>query len=155
MNNKRNRGFTLPLRDVTNFRKISTGFTLIEIMLVVTIIGILAAVVLPRLVGKSEEARTSAAKLQIENLSLALDTFELDNGRYPATDEGLNALRNAPVTLKNWKGPYMKKDVTKDPWGKPYSYKCPGVHNKDFDLYSCGADGLEGTNDDVTNWENK
>ncbi|OGS36727.1 MAG: type II secretion system protein GspG [Elusimicrobia bacterium RIFOXYB2_FULL_49_7] len=131
------------------------GFTLIEIMLVVTIIGILAAVVLPRLVGRGEEARISAAKLQIENLCVALDTFELDNGRYPATEEGLNALRVSPSNVKNWKGPYLKKDIKNDPWGKPYIYKCPGLHNKDFDLLSYGADGVEGGDNDITSWESK
>ena len=131
------------------------GFTLIEIMLVVTIIGILAAVVLPRLVGRGEEARISAAKLQIENLCLAFDTFELDNGRYPTTDEGINALLTVPSNAKNWKGPYLKKDIKNDPWGKPYGYKCPGTHNKDFDLLSFGADGVEGGTDDITNWQSK
>ena len=131
------------------------GFTLIEIMLVVTIIGILAAVVLPRLVGRGEEARKSAAKLQIENLSLALDTFELDNGRYPATDEGLSALKTAPANAKNWKGPYMKKDISNDPWGRPYIYRCPGTHSKDYDLLSMGPDGAEGGEDDITNWQNQ
>lgn len=129
------------------------GFTLIEIMLVVTIIGILAAVVLPRLVGRSEEARVSAAKLQIENISMAIDTFEMDNGRYPRTDEGLEALRTAPADAKNWKGPYLKKSVPKDPWGNPYAYKSPGDHNKDYDLKSCGPDGMDGGNDDINNWD--
>jgi len=130
----------------------NSGFTLIEIMLVITIIGILAAVVLPRLVGRGEEARISAAKLQIENLSSALDTFELDNGRYPTTEEGLSALQTTPSNVKNWKGPYLKKGISNDPWGKPYVYKCPGVHNKDYDLLSYGADGVEGGTDDITNW---
>jgi general secretion pathway protein G len=129
------------------------GFTLIEIMLVVTIIGILAAVVLPRLVGRGEEARVNATRLQIENLGLALDTFELDNGRYPGTDEGLNALRNAPANSTNWKGPYMKKDVRNDPWSKPYVYRCPGTHTKDYDLLSYGPNGVEGGNDDIANWD--
>jgi general secretion pathway protein G len=129
------------------------GFTLIEIMLVIVIIGILAAVVLPRLVGRGEEARISAAKLQIENLSSALDTFELDNGRYPTTEEGLSALQTMPSNVKNWKGPYLKKSISNDPWGKPYVYKCPGVHNKDYDLLSYGADGVEGGTDDITNWD--
>ena len=112
-----------------------------------------AAVVLPRLVGRGEEARISAAKLQIENLSSALDTFELDNGRYPTTEEGLNALQTMPSNVKNWKGPYLKKSISNDPWGKPYIYKCPGVHNKDYDLLSYGADGVEGGTDDITNWD--
>jgi general secretion pathway protein G len=128
------------------------GFTLIEIMLVVTIIGILAAVVLPRLVGRGEEARVSATKLQIENLGVALDTFELDNGRYPTTEEGLAALITAPSNVTNWKGPYLKKEIKNDSWGKPYIYRCPGTHNKDYDLMSFGPDGVEGGNDDIGNW---
>jgi general secretion pathway protein G len=131
------------------------GFTLIEIMLVVTIIGILAAVVLPRLVGRGEEARVSAAKLQIENLGLALDTFSLDNGRFPATAEGIDALMVKPANANNWKGPYLKKSVAKDPWGNPYIYRCPGVHSLDYDLQSYGPDSKDGGNDDIVNWETK
>jgi general secretion pathway protein G len=132
----------------------SNGFTLIEIMLVVTIIGILAAVVLPRLVGKGEEARISAAQLQIENIGVALDAFHLDNGRYPSTEESLDALRNKPGNAANWKGPYLKKNVPKDPWGNAYVYKSPGTHEPDYDLYSCGQNNAEGGGDDVTSWDN-
>ena len=132
-----------------------SGFYLIEIMLVVTIIGILAAVVLPRLVGRGEEARISAAKLQIENIGVALDAFSLDNGRFPTTEEGIDALMNKPANVNNWKGPYLKKSVTKDPWGNPYVYRCPGVHSQDYDLQSYGPDGKDGGNDDIVNWETK
>lgn len=138
-----------------NNTKKRNGFTLIEIMLVVTIIGILAAVVLPRLVGRGEEARLSAAKLQIENLCVALDTFELDNGRYPASSEGFSALVSQPANVKNWKGPYLKKEIKNDPWGNTYIYKSPGAHNRDFDVCSYGADGVEGGSDDISNWESK
>jgi general secretion pathway protein G len=131
------------------------GFTLIEIMLVVTIISILAAVVIPRLTGRSEEARKSACKLQIENIGAALDTYEMDNGRYPDTSEGLAALRISPASAKKWRGPYLKKDISKDPWGNAYIYRSPGIHNKDYDLFSCGPDGAEGGDDDITSWENK
>jgi general secretion pathway protein G len=131
------------------------GFTLIEIMLVITIIGILAAVVIPRLTGRGEEARVNATKLQVENVCSALDSFELDTGRYPTTDEGLNALRVEPTNIKKWKGPYLKKDITNDAWGHLYIYRCPGVHSKDYDLMSCGFDGVEGGSDDITSWENK
>ena len=126
------------------------GFTLIELMLVVIIIGVLVSMVVPRLVGRSEEARVSAAKADIHaNISVALDLFELDNGKYPAT---LDDLRAQPAGATNWKGPYLKRKP-KDPWGNPYVYRYPGEQNPDYDLYSYGSDGKEGGGDDVTNWE--
>ena len=128
------------------------GFTLIELMLVVIIIGVLAAMVMPRLVGRSEQARIAASKADIDaNIALALDIFEMDCGRYPTTEEGLTALRTNPSALSTWKGPYLKKEP-KDPWGKPYFYKSPGTHNSDYDLYSAGPNGIEGDNDDIGNW---
>lgn len=129
------------------------GFTLIELMLVVIIIGVLVSMVVPRLVGRSEEARIAAAKADINaNISVALDLFELDNGKYPATEEGLTALRTQPASAVNWKGPYLKKGPV-DPWGRRYAYKYPGGHGADYDLYSYGPDGVEGGGDDVVNWE--
>ncbi|MFH1854075.1 MAG: type II secretion system major pseudopilin GspG [Candidatus Omnitrophota bacterium] len=130
------------------------GFTLIELMLVVIIIGVLVSMVAPRLVGRSEEARVSAAKADIHaNISVALDLFELDNGKYPTTEEGLEALRVKPDSAINWKGPYLKREP-QDPWGNPYVYSCPGEHNPpDYDLYSYGSDGREGGGDDVVNWK--
>jgi general secretion pathway protein G len=108
--------------------------------------------VVPRLVGRSEQARTSAAKADIEaNIALGLDLFEMDNGRFPTTEEGLGALRTNPGSLPNWKGPYLKKDP-KDPWARPYLYKSPGTHNNDYDLYSLGPGGIEGDDDDIGNW---
>lgn len=130
------------------------GFTLIELMLVVVIIGILATMVMPRLAGRSEQAKIAACKADIEaNIALALDLFELDMGRYPTAEEGLVSLRQYLAEGKdNWKGPYLKK-MPKDPWGKDYKYKCPGTHNNDYDLYSLGPNGMEGDDDDITNWQ--
>lgn len=129
-----------------------SAFTLIEIMLVVIIIGILAAMVLPRLTGQSEEARIATAKAEVNStIALALDMFELHNGRFPTTEEGLAALRSNPGNLATWKGPYLKKDAV-DPWGRPYAYRSPGEHNNDYDIYSKGPDAGEGSADDIGNW---
>lgn len=133
------------------------GFTLIELMLVVIIIGILAALVVPRLAGRSEQARQAAAKADIEaNIATALDLYELDNGHYPTTEQGLIALvtkPSVPPVPQNWRSPYIKKEP-KDPWGRAYMYTSPGVHNTlDYDLASWGRDGVEGGGDDVVNWE--
>lgn len=128
------------------------GFTLIEIMLVVIIISVLAAMVMPRLVGRSEQAKVAVARADVEaNISQALELFEMDCGRFPATEEGLTALRANPASLPDWKGPYLKKDP-KDPWGKAYIYRSPGTHNNDYDLYSSGPNGTEGDTDDIGNW---
>ena len=127
------------------------GVTLIELMLVVIIIGVLAAMVVPRLAGRSEEARQAAAEVDINaNIALGLDLYEMHNGRYP---ESLDGLRSKPAEAVNWQGPYIKRKPI-DPWGRPYIYIFPGEHNKsDYDLYSLGADGVEGGGDDITNWE--
>jgi len=128
------------------------AFTLIELMLVVIIIGVLAAMVMPRLVGKSEQARISAATADINSsISLALDLFEMDMGRFPTSSEGLTALRSNPSSLAYWKGPYLKREP-KDPWGKSYVYLSPGTHNSDYDLSSTGPNGIEGDQDDIGNW---
>jgi general secretion pathway protein G len=131
------------------------GFTLIEIMIVVIIIGLLAALVAPRLFGKLTTAKLKSAKAQIELFGTALDAFRLDTGRYPTTDEGLKALREKPSGDESWSGPYLPKEVPVDPWGKPYLYKSPGDHG-DYDLFSYGLDGTEGgegENQDVVSWK--
>jgi general secretion pathway protein G len=133
------------------------GFTLIELMVVIVILGILAGLVLPRFMGRTEEARRTKARLQIENLEGALKLYKLDNGAYPTTDQGLEALVQKPSTgviPRNWReGGYLEKGkVPEDPWGRPYAYISPGIKNKDFDLRSLGADGEEGgegENEDV------
>ncbi len=130
------------------------GFTLVELMLVVIIISVLVAMMVPRIAGRSEEARIAVARADIDmNVATALKLYELDNGAYPTTEEGLNALQNAPPSAKNWKGPYLEKKPT-DPWSGTYQYKSPGTHRKDYDLYSFGKDGVESA-DDVVNWETK
>lgn len=132
----------------------NNGFTLIEMMLVVVIIGILASVVVPRLAGRSEQARLSAVKADVQaSIPLALDLFDTDTGRYPTTDEGLSALRVNPGSLDKWNGPYVKKE-SRDPWGNPYVYIFPGTHNTDYDLYSKGPNGVDdgGSGDDIGNW---
>lgn len=132
------------------------GFTLIEIMLVVVIIGVLAAMVVPKLAGRGEQARVTAAQTDIDaNLATAVDLYELDNGKPPSTEQGLSALLTQPDNAPRWKGPYLKKmKIPKDPWGRDYMYVFPGKHNKDsYDLFSLGQDGEESA-DDVSNWEN-
>ena len=141
------------------FSKRKIGFTLVELLLVVTIILILGGMVIPRMAGRTEQARQAAARADIEtNIAMALDLYELDSGRYPTTEQGLGALIRKPSSSPaptNWNGPYLKKRKTPvDPWGKAYTYASPGVHNlEDYDLYSYGPDGVEGGGDDVTNWE--
>ncbi|HEX9446139.1 MAG TPA: type II secretion system major pseudopilin GspG [Candidatus Binatia bacterium] len=133
----------------------SDGFTLVELLVVMVIIGLLAALVLPNYIGQGDKARVKTALAQIQLLSTALDSYRLDVGRYPTTDEGLVALRQKPTSADRWDGPYLQKDIPLDPWGKSYLYKSPGDHGG-FDLFSYGADGSlggDGYNRDVTSWE--
>ncbi|MFH1876433.1 MAG: type II secretion system major pseudopilin GspG [Candidatus Omnitrophota bacterium] len=129
------------------------SFTLIELMLVVIIIGALAAMVLPRFAGRGEQARVSVAKADIQaHIPTGLKLYDLDNGGFPSSDEGLGALLNKPSSAANWHGPYLEKKPV-DPWGREYKYRSPGDHKVDYDLYSLGKDGQDGTADDVKNWE--
>lgn len=133
------------------------AFTLVELMIVVIIIAALAAMVVPRLGSRSEQAKVAVAEADIQsNIGLALKLYKLDNGRYPTTAQGLQALLSKPSSNPapvNWNGPYLEKEPI-DPWKNPYRYKSPGEHNSaEYDLYSLGLDGLEGTSDDVKNWQ--
>ncbi|MFT4174128.1 MAG: type II secretion system major pseudopilin GspG [Rhodocyclaceae bacterium] len=130
------------------------GFTLLELLVVVAIIGLLAAYVGPKYFSQLGKSEQGVAKAQVEAFAKALDTFRLDVGRYPTTSEGLNALLVKPASATRWNGPYLQKDVPLDPWGKAYSYKSPGSRGKDFDIISYGSDGQPGGADtaaDITN----
>lgn len=136
------------------------GFTLIELLVVITVIAILAGLVGPMVFRNVGDAKVSAAQAQIELLALALDQYRLDNDFYPATGQGLAALREKPPgepEARNWRGPYLRKTVPLDPWGRPYDYKAPGqVNTESYDLLSLGRDGQpggSGEDADVTSWE--
>ncbi len=136
-------------------RRRERGFTLVEILVVIIIIGLLAALVGPRLFGKVSVAKQKAAKAQIELFGTALDTLRLDVGRYPTTEEGLKTLREKPSGAEGWQGPYLSKEIPVDPWSRAYVYRSPGEHG-DYDLISYGLDGVEGgegENQDVVSWK--
>jgi general secretion pathway protein G len=136
------------------------GFTLIELLVVIIVLGLLAALVGPQILGRVSEAKSGTAKTQIELLGTALDNYKLDNGSYPTTDQGLGALESKPTRDPiplDWRGPYLKRDVPADPWGRAYIYKSPGDHNRTgYDLSTLGRDGQPGGSDedaDLTNWK--
>jgi general secretion pathway protein G len=130
------------------------GFTLVELIVVMVIIGLLASFVYVKFIGRVGESKQNAAKAQIEIFNQALELYRLDTGQYPSSDQGLNALNEDPG-VDNWAGPYLKKAVPNDPWKKPYHYQSPGNHG-DYDISSYGADGSPGGEDenrDVNSWE--
>ena len=129
------------------------GFTLVEMLLVLVIIGVLAAIVIPKIAGRGEDARLQAAKTQISSFGTALDMFEVDNGYYPKGKDGLRDLLVLPRDAQNWKGPYLKSELPVDPWNNAYNYECPGKHNPSgYDLSSAGPNGRPGDEDDLTSW---
>ena len=139
-----------------NVRRQARGFTLIEIMVVVIIIGLLAAVIVPQVISKVDDARIAKAKEDIQSLETALTEYRLDNSTYPTTEEGLQALVKQPndPSVTHWHGPYVQR-LSKDPWGHSYHYVYPGTHGLPYDLYTLGADGQpggDGVNADIGNW---
>jgi len=135
-------------------RKSEKGFSLIELIVVLVILGLLAAVVGPRVYKNLSGSKSHVAKIQIEELGGALQMYSLDMGRYPDTSEGLEALVRNPGSSESWNGPYVSKpQLPKDPWGKSYMYRCPGMHGGDYDLFSLGPDGSDGGDDDIVNWK--
>ena len=128
------------------------AFTLVELLLVLVILGILAALVLPKFTGRTEQARVTAALTQIATFGTALDAFEVDTGGYPRGSDGLSQLIVQPNGVAGWRGPYLKSDIPPDPWGHPYVYDYPGkVNPSGYDLRSAGPDGQVGSADDIVN----
>ena len=147
------------MKQTANRRKRGTaGVTLIEMLVVVTIIGLFVALVGPKLWSNVDKAKITAARAQIQNFMGALGTYKLDNGNFPTTEQGLKALREKPAESAEWNGPYMPQEIPKDPWGHDYVYKFPGDHGDEPDLVSYGADGQsggDGVNADIESWKSK
>src|SRR5580704_17808257 len=133
------------------------GVTLIEMMVVVTIIALFAALVLPKMMHQADRAKITSAHAQINAFSTALGSYKLDTGIYPTTEQGLKALREKPENVENWQGPYLQKEIDNDPWQHPYIYHYPGDHGDEPDIISLGADGQQGgdgINADIVSWKN-
>jgi general secretion pathway protein G len=137
-------------------RRGDAGVTLIEMLVVVSIIALFAALVAPSMFQQGDKARVVAARVQINNFEQALTQYKLSTGMFPTTEQGLEALRTKPANLNQWEGPYLKKEIPKDPWGHDYLYKYPGDHGDEPDIISYGLDGQpggEGLNADVVSWK--
>ena len=149
------RGAVNPASESLTCRRRERGFTLVELLVVLVILGLIAAFAAPQVIKYLGSAKTDAASIQIERLSGILELYRLEVGRYPSTEEGLQVLIERPIDAEDWNGPYLKKaDALKDPWGQAYLYRHPGVLGE-FDLYSLGADasdGGEGEDQDVMSW---
>jgi general secretion pathway protein G len=133
------------------------GVTLIEMMVVVTIIALFAALVLPKMMHQADRAKITSAHAQFYAFSTALGSYKLDTGTFPTTEQGLLALRDKPESVENWQGPYLQKEIENDPWGHPYVYHFPGDHGDEPDIISLGADGApggDGINADIVSWRN-
>ena len=127
---------------------------MVELLLVLVILATLAAIVVPKFAGRTQQARITAAATELSGVETALDAFEVDNGYYPKGADGMRLLLDRPADTPNWRGPYLKKAITADPWGNPYIYECPGRHNPNsYDVMSMGPDGKTGGGDDITNWD--
>ena len=139
-------------------RSRQAGVTLIEMLVVLMIIGLFAALVAPRMFKKSDAARVTAAHAQINSFMTALGAYKLDTGTFPTTEQGLQALRDRPAGLTQWDGPYLPQEIPVDPWARPYIYKFPGEHGDEPDIISYGADGQpggDGFNADVVSWKSQ
>jgi general secretion pathway protein G len=142
------------MSEIRRNRASERGFTLIELIVVLVILALLAAVVVPNVTKHMAESRTKIARIQITELESALQMFAFDVGRYPSNAEGLQALVSNPGNLESWKGPYVKNGTLPlDPWEKPYIYQNPGTHGNEFDLYTLGPSGTEGSGNEVGNWK--
>jgi general secretion pathway protein G len=144
----------MKIRSVSSVRPVRrAGFTLVELLLVMVILAVLAAVVIPKFAGRSRQARETAAQTQISNLEVAIDAYEVDNGAYPRTLEDLVVPPANSANAQDWRGPYLKKGIPLDPWGNAYIYEFPGRRNPaSYDLSSPGPDGRPGNEDDIGNW---
>jgi general secretion pathway protein G len=144
------------MRRTDEKRQGRAGVTLIEMLVVVTIMGLFAALVVPRMLKKGDAARITAARAQINSFMTALGTYKLDTGTFPTNEQGLQALRDKPADVNQWAGPYLPQEIPVDPWGHPYAYKFPGEHGDEPDVICYGADGQpggDGLNADILSWK--